>query len=286
LISLIQQYKSCRKIAANVKNDLKLAQALRKSDCEPVIVYQMGKVGSRSITDSLKNCGVDPVFHIHRMNPDNIKRVKDEYLKKGRKPLNERSGIILYKNVCRKKRKAKFITIVREPVSRNFSAFFQNFKRFTGSEFKESKLYTQKLIRIFISEYMHDVPLIWFDIEIKNTLGIDVYNFQFPKEKGHMVIQKNNFELLVLKLEIPDRKKQDAISEFMNLHDFRLIRANVGKDKDYSETYKKFKDKIQMPHSYLKTMLNSKYSRHFYTDLEINAIWSKWADNDKPRSNV
>ena len=64
-----------------------------------------------------------------------------KYLKKGRKPLNERLGILLYKSVCRKKRKAKFITIVREPVSRNFSAFFQNFKRFTGSDFKESKLY-------------------------------------------------------------------------------------------------------------------------------------------------
>ena len=95
MISLIQQYKSCRKIVANVKNDLKLSRALRKRDCEPVIVYQMGKVGSRSITDSLKSCGVHPVFHIHRMNLENIKRVKDEYLKKGRKPLNERLGILL-----------------------------------------------------------------------------------------------------------------------------------------------------------------------------------------------
>ncbi len=81
-------------------------------------------------------------------------------------------------------------------------------------------------------------------------------------------------------------EKQDAISEFMNLPDFQLIRANVGEAKDYSETYKDFKDKIQMPHSYLETMLNSKYSRHFYTDSEIDAIWSKWSDNDKPRSNV
>jgi len=124
LISLIQQYKSCRKIAAKAKNDLKLSWHLRKKDCEPVIVYQMGKVGSRSITDSLKSCGVHPVFHIHRINPDNINRVKDEYLKKGRKPLNERQGIILYRSVCRKERKAKFITIVREPVSRNLSASF------------------------------------------------------------------------------------------------------------------------------------------------------------------
>ena len=115
---------------------------------------------------------------------------------------------------------------------------------------------------------------------------MDVYDFQFPKEKGHMVIQKNNFELLVLKLEIPDMEKQDVISEFINLPEFQLIRANVGEDKDYSETYKDFKDKIQMPHSYLERMLNSKYSRHFYTDSEIDAIWSKWSDNNKPRSNA
>ena len=285
MISLIQKFKHCWKIATKAKNDLQLFWSLRKKDCEPVIVYQMGKVGSRSITDSLKSCGVHPVFHIHRMNPNNIKRVKDEYLKKGRNPLNERLGIILYKNICRKRRKAKFITMVREPVSRNFSAFFQNFHRFTGLSFKQSELDIEELIQIFISEYMHDVPLDWFDIEIKNTLGINVYDFQFPKEKGHLVIQKGNFELLVLKLEISDKEKRDAISEFMTLTDFQLIRANVGEDKDYSKTYRNFKNKIRMPPSYLEKMLNSKYARHFYSDNEIDTIWSKWVDMNKMRSS-
>ena len=286
MISLIQQYKSFRKIASKIKNNLKLSLALRKRDCEPVIVYQMGKVGSRSVGDSLKNCGIFPLFHVHRINLENIKQVENEYIGRGLNPPHEKSGKFLNKNICRRNKKAKFITMVREPVSRNISAFFENHKRFTGVEYGSKDFKIEKLTEIFMTEYIHDVPLTWFDKEIKLTLGIDVYEHPFPAEKGYSTICKGNFELLILKLEISDKIKQKAISDFINIPDFELKKSNVSNKKIYSETYKQFKKKIALPHSYLERMLNSKYSRHFYTDSEIDAIWSKWSDNDKSRSNV
>jgi len=91
-----------------------------------IIVYQMGKVGSRSVFESLKESGVKPIFHVHRMIPSNIERVKNGYRKRNVTPLNERIGPILYNKILKSKRKAKIITLIREPLGRNISAFFQN----------------------------------------------------------------------------------------------------------------------------------------------------------------
>lgn len=247
----------------------------------PIIVYQMGKVGSSSIRDSLKSGGIHPVFHVHRMNPRNIEAVRNTYLRRGQKALNEGVGVFLYKNICQKNKKAKFITIVREPISRNMSAFFQNYEIFTGCKYKATNFQLKELIDLFLSHYSHDVPLTWFDVEMKEVLGIDVYRYPFPKEIGYVIIREGSFEILLFKVEISDAIKEKAISEFLDITDFRLKRHNVARDKEYSETYKDFKQAISMPYSYVKQMCDSKYTKHFYSATEIEMMWSAWYNKQK-----
>jgi len=104
----------------------------------PIIVYQMGKVGSNSIKNSLISCDVKPVFHVHAVNPSHIKMITEEELANGRTPPDFWLGERLYVDVIRKGKIAKFITLVREPVSRNISAFFQSFPRNIGVEYDDS----------------------------------------------------------------------------------------------------------------------------------------------------
>lgn len=241
----------------------------------------MGKVGSNTIVISLKKSGLHPALNIHRINPNNINQVKKEYLDKGQKPPDETLRAWAYKNIYQKKVKSKIITVVREPISRNFSAFFQNFKRFTGAEYEGNAFQAAELIELFLSGYNHNVPLIWFDIEMKKVIGIDIYNYLFPKETGYLIIKKNDFDLLVLKLEVSDVIKQNALAEFLNITTFELKRANVGENKNYSQAYQNFKKYVQLPSSYLEKMLNSKYTKHFYTDTEIEAIWQRWHNKNE-----
>jgi hypothetical protein len=237
----------------------------------------MGKVGSRSVTDSLIKHGLHPVIHIHRMNPENIQRVRAEHQKHNHKPQNEKIGLWLYKNICGTDRqKAKVITLVREPISRNISAFFQNYQRFAGAKYKRSNFQTDKLIEQFFSEYRHEVPLTWFDNEIKQTLGIDVYKYGFPKELGHLEIRKARIDLLVIKMEIPDRSKAAAIAKFLDLENFQLKRSNIGYQKKYSEAYREFKKKIFLPQAYVDQMLTSKYAQHFYSNGELEDMRRAW----------
>jgi len=256
-------------------NLLKYCAVYLKQDAL-IVVYQMGKVGSRSVADSLRMGGINPVFHVHRMIPSNIERVKNGFRKRNAPPLDERIGRMLYNKISKGKRKAKVITLVREPLSRNISAFFENLQLFIGSDQKDTDYPLKKLIDIFINEYSHEVPLQWFDLELKKATGINVFDYPFPRHKGYMTIEKNNIELLIIKLEIPDALKERAIGDFMHLNKFQLIKKNIAKDRAYSKTYQQFKKTIRLPSAYVQKMLSSKYATHFYNEKEINALWDRW----------
>ena len=244
----------------------------------PILVYQMGKVGSVSISESLRSSGVYPVFHIHRLNPENIQRVREEYITKNIHPKDEYLGKWLYGNIIQRNKPTYFITLIREPISRNISAFFQNFEVFAGCRVDESNISLNELVNVFIDHYPHSVPLTWFDIELQPTLDIDVYDYPFPKDTGYVSITKGNFELLILKSEIDDKIKEESLREFLPFSDIGLMRKNVSKNKDYALRYQEFVRNIKLPPDYVGRMLNSKYVHHFYSDTEITGFWSKWVN--------
>ena len=161
-------------------------------------------------------------------------------------------------------------------ISRSISDFFQNFGRITGVEYDNADFTVEELVGIFLKNSGHSIVLRWFDEEIKPVLGIDVYQYPFPKEKGYMSIKKGNFELLIIKLEVADAVKEKAIKEFLGIEDFRITRGNVAQDKSYANTYSDFIKTLQLPESYVEIMCKAEYTRHFYTDSEIEAIRSKW----------
>lgn len=69
----------------------------------------------------------------------------------------------------------KIISLVREPIGKNVSSFFQNLDVNTGLSNAKNKLSVAELRGIFIKDYCHDVPLQWFDKNILINFGIDVF---------------------------------------------------------------------------------------------------------------
>jgi hypothetical protein len=67
-----------------------------------------------------------------------------------------------------------------------------------------------------------------------------------------------------------------AFKEFLNIERVNLIGSNIGSEKDYATLYSRFKNDIQFPESYINKMYQSKYVQHFYSDLEIEELRSKW----------
>jgi len=249
LIGRISQHLSNQQLKTEI------TQKLQKHS--PVFVFQMGKVASSSVSYSLEKYYEGAVFHSHTFHANHHKIDIQ----------------LLYEHYQNVNQKIKIISLVREPISRNISAFFQNFKRDTGIDFKDHQYTVQEIQTVFLEKYNHDVSLIWFDEYFEKNFGIDVYSEPFP-DSGHIVFKKNDVSLLLMRHDLVDATKAKLIKEFIPLTDFELQNENVSAAKIYAETYKAFK-KLKLPQSYLDKMAQSKYMNHFYKK-EISSIIGKW----------
>jgi hypothetical protein len=225
----------------------------------PIIVYQMGKVASQTIYYSLKATYKGVVLHTHTFdNNDWNWKIRD-----------------LYKYSVIEKNPLKIISLTREPIARNISAFFQNYKKYTRQRFSKSKHTLDELMTIFLTDFDHLEPLSWFDIHMKDNFGIDVYLSEFPP-CGYANYENENFQLLLMRSEIADADKRKAIGSYINLPAFELIPKNVGSKKSYASIYRQFVNTIILPEEYLNELYDSRFMRHFYTEESIERFRNKW----------
>lgn len=304
--------KGVRRIAGNNYHLLRLLYLfnLRRSwnryVRSPVLIYQMGKVGSETIYRSLTALDLDmPINNIHFLKDADIedveKKVKSNFHSANldlahRLWLSQYIRSLLQKRVGNSGRpKWKIVTLVREPIARNLSAFFQFFKtqplarshkeiyRVKSTHHKFETIINpddpediNRLAELFFQRLNHQYPLRYFDLELKAVFGIDVFASDFPKRKGYKIYKEKQADVLLIRLENMRETARDAFKEFLNIDQFDLINTNISHQKDYAPIYKKFVSSVSIPKEYVREMYDSKYMRHFYSQEEINRFTAKW----------
>lgn len=224
----------------------------------PIIVFQMGKVGSTAVVEGLKAHAPNDVFHIHRMNPD-------RRAPRGRGELRDKEylGSALFHHVFVQKRKALVVMIVRDPIARNLSAYFHHDA-------------TEPTVEGFVNGYNHGVPEKWFDYQMLPATGIDVFNYPFDHERGWMVIEHPQWPVLVLRAETPDDTRAAALAEFTGFPITTLPAKNTAADRGYSDAYTDFKRHLELPEAFVDRLLSMRYVRHFYSDVERDEFRDRW----------
>ncbi|WP_431800859.1 putative capsular polysaccharide synthesis family protein [Halobacillus andaensis] len=261
-------------------------QTYRKKE-NLVLIHQMGKVGSTSLTKSLKSYGYLPL-HIHSFySPISYEMYKNYHaIKFYRSPLHRLNYFLtkqLVLKLLKSRKKLKVISIVREPVSRNLSMYFQAFHvplmdiNSTTDNRQEANTNLQAFRNDFFQKFNHHYGINWFDNEFKRTWHIDVYNYPFHKEEGYTVIEKGNVEVLLLTMEKLNEAEQ-IIRGFLDMEEFTLTNENMGEQKWYQSVYKEFKQKIQPSEEYLNALYDSKYMKHFYTNDEVETFKGKYRE--------
>jgi hypothetical protein len=252
-----------------------------ESSLPPILVYQMAKVGSSTLTWALRDVAGLHVFQIHLMHPANIRRVRAALRKRGR--ILERlssdmdiRGRILFKGLIKSGLKAKIITLVREPIGRNCSFYFQNLDLLWRIADAHENVEAAQLVSGFQDKFNHQGGLNWFDREFKPVLGVDVYEHPFPHDVGHVRITTDRYDILVLRSDLDDASKKKCVEEFLGIEGLSLAPKNVGSQKPYAAAYRKFLDALELPEPYVNEMLDSKYTRHFFSPDEIAALRAKW----------
>ena len=275
---------------------------LKSFSQSPILIHQMGKVGSKSIRLTLDDRILDRrIIHTHHLAWDRIRELENERreffrterFNKLQRPW--KSGFVREQldNTASGLR-WKVITLTRDPIARNLSGFFENIDfQVIEPETRysvESHYYSiprteisiddlSRLYDWFFECYRHNTPLTYFDLEIRDVFGIDIYETEFPRGKGYGIYSGRNADILLIRLEDLNDCAPAAFKEFLDLGDFTLTNTNVGSAKDYAPVYRKFKESIQLPQSYIDTFYDSKFVRHMYSDAEIEGFRSKWQKN-------
>ncbi|WP_417558838.1 putative capsular polysaccharide synthesis family protein [Mesoflavibacter zeaxanthinifaciens] len=239
----------------------------------PVIVYQMGKVGSSTLKNSLEENDI-PALHIHRYFFKNTERPNTLKLL----PHKLKNRVVF--NRFLKGDKVKIITFYRDPLSRNISSFFQNLDvYFKTSEFEnlDYKILEERFNKAI---NLHDTPNNWFDLEFKKKLNIDVFKYPFNKQKGYTLISKGNIEVFLCVTNKINHLETE-LGDFLELDDFKLNNSNIGDKKWYKDLYIEFKERYKPTTKMLDTLYGSNTINHFYNDDEINRMKSRWLQSNK-----
>ena len=282
----LSRYRQARAILAGLRwrrcRRRECREAVRRSlegPLPPVLVYQMAKVGSSTVTSALQSVGGLNVFQTHLMNPETIRLLRAKVRRRGLTRFQMDIDIIgrtLYEGIIRPGVKAKIVTLVREPIGRNLSLYFQNLDVLWQTAAAHEHVELARLLDEFHSRFDHYRAVSWFDREFEPVLGVDVYRYDFPREAGHLRIDAGRYDILIMKSTLADASKAKCLEEFLGIEGLSLVPKNVSAEKPYGATYRKFLDAVEFSEGYVNDMLDSKFTRHFFSPEEIAALRAKW----------
>jgi hypothetical protein len=249
----------------------------------PIVVYQMGKVGSQSVYHSLRALDLDvPVYHLHTLN--HLDEYEAEVRQRFANPQPYLEALAYGRKIRAEFEAAHWqtwdlISLVRAPVPRAISEFFQNIETFFpdfSARVAHHRISVQELHDFFLTQFQDTSPQTWFDHQVRELFGLDVYATPFDRARGYQIYQSARVRLLLMRLENLNTCAAHAMHAFLGLENFVLQKSNASSAKEYAALYQTFLDTLRLPDAFVAKMHSTRYARHFYTPEELNASVARW----------
>jgi hypothetical protein len=239
----------------------------------PVFVYQIGRVGSTTVYESLKNADLPYTFyHFHFLSHQGIR--KHQIALKQANFVGTPRDIIYSKSIRKSLDTSpppivRIITLTRDPIRQRISSIFE--KEWGNPPFRDKSGNIDKdLALTYFRKYFQTADNIlgticsWFDREFKPALGVDVYAHPFNQEQGFTIFRQDDIEVLIMKMEDLSRCLSDATRQFLNLkHRVSTQMENVTVESDKGRAYQYVLPRIHIPAHVLDEIYNTEYARHF-----------------------
>jgi glycosyltransferase involved in cell wall biosynthesis len=252
-------------------------------------ILQVGKVASTSIAKALlslkyNNDQFYPVYHTHTINP--------YYFPKGlssnNSSINHLSSTVsqIY-NKHKNNFNWSFITLVRDPISIAISLIFEDMSNNADSNYYNNNEYLNiEEIRDQVLKLLFNYILPYWDVNYRNSNILDVYAYQFPKEKGWSIVKNGNIEVLIMTYEKVNVVFTDAIKNFLGISDVSLPMENITKTKDktIANNYDYIKDNLRFKKGITDQIYSHPFVTHFYNETDILKMQERWTSQDENES--
>lgn len=198
------------------------------------------------------------------------------------------------------KNKVKLVTAIREPISQNISAMYEQITSFITCERKW-------IIDLIENEWLkyggdiNEVFQIWLnnygssniDNNKPSTLDIecffnsykenilDLSAYPFDKEKGYTIIKEGNIEVFAYQLE----RMNDVVNEMSNWIGQtpfnEWVKGNEASSKWIANSYRQALKEINFSQEYFDHSYNEHWIQHFYSQEDIEKFKERWRPHIK-----
>lgn len=263
---------------------LRYRRSIRRAVAGPspvVLVYTAPKVASSAVAAALLGAG-QAVFQVHMISADSMRSLHERMRRRGLVNMKlgafglKDIGKVITSELLAPRHPARIVSLVRDPVARNISFYFQTLDDLWQTERAYERVSVERLLAEFHERFRHERGIEWFDEEFKPVLGIDVYEHPFPRDLGYQRIDSGPYEVLIMRHDLDDRVKEKCLAELIGVGPVSLRPANVGAEKPYADVYREFLRRVELPEGYVNRMLESKYARHFYGPEELARFRTRW----------
>jgi hypothetical protein len=248
----------------------------------PVIVFSAERTGTVGMLRSLEASGM-PCMASHYLAPANLGT-----------PRMSRMARWASSAIVAKRRPARFITLVRNPIDMMTSSFARaHASLFTSSDAASLETARELFHREWIESGRYRHPLEWMTKELSQALGIDPYQHPFDTAAGASELASGPFRLLILRTDLSEDAKTARINAFLNTQRFKMLtkddvygesaRADPtrpGSTTHHGATYDALRSGALIPVEVLSEITNSPYVQHFFDPASIDAMRQRAVANE------
>ena len=259
-------------------------------DNTAVIIYQMGKVGSTTIHSALDAANLPfPIYKVHFLSDEGMAHGETFHQKTLKVPW-ESTPHIQTSRLLRQQISDdptiqwRIITLVREPIGRELSEFFQYVHSLYPDLLDEAgEIDKGRALKILRTKFMFYKPeesytARWFDMEIKQMFDIDVYAHPFDSDAGYSIIKQGNVSLLILRLEDLDTTFAPGVAQLLQVDTpIDLVRSNVRSQQKRGDVYQQIVQEFKVRSAVCQRIYASRYATHFYAEAERATFAEKWS---------
>lgn len=263
------------------------------TETPPVLVYQMGKVGSTSVWETLTRSALpNPLYKVHYLS--------DQGIEEGGSVFSHLLGVpgtLPHSDAVREVRELlaaepdhpwKVVSLVRDPIARDVSSFVQ-IVHFAHPELTQPTVQEEKIARAASVQFLmyreaESYHSRWFDMEVRQTFGIDVFDTPFDHDTKRLHVSRGNVDLMVLRLEDLDETLPGNLAWFLGVPP-ESIRGTYASSRHPEkvapaydrDVYRRIVRQVRVPRARSKPVYESRFARHFYTPDEIDRFAARWA---------
>lgn len=246
----------------------------------PIVVYSATKTASTAVAAALdRTSGIETV-KVHHLQPEHFwpgplasPVARDGMLRHRAIEQHATRSLLLATD-----RPLRVVSVMRDPIAFNLSNYTYFGRAYWMRSFWRSApaMPTAQLMTHFLGTFPHESSSLWWSREFALTTGIDVLSANFETTRGWQRYRNDRFDCLVLRADIDDRVKREALAEWLGREIAPVERENANDTQSAPGVYERLKHAIRSQPDYVDRMLSLPSVRLFLDPPQLERLRARW----------